>query len=80
MKQYMPAKPVKWGFKVWTVAEAATGYVCGYEIYTGGRAVLSQHGLGYDVMMQLTEVYQYQRHHLYCDKLFSSVQLLHDLE
>ena len=80
MKQYMPAKPVKWGFKVWTVAEAATGYVCGYEIYTGRRAVPSQHGLGYDVVMQLTEVYQYQRRHLYFDNFFSSVQLMRDLE
>ena len=80
MKQYMPAKPVKWGFKVWTVAEADTGYVSGYEIYTGRRAVPSQHGLGYDVVMQLTEVYQYQRRHLYFDNFFSSVQLLRDLE
>ena len=80
MKQYMPAKPVKWGFKVWTVAEADTGYVSGYDIYTGRRAVPSQHGLGYDVVMQLTEVYQYQRRHLYFDNFFSSVQLLRDLE
>ena len=79
MKQYMPAKPIKWGFKVWTVAESGTGYISGYEIYTGRRATPSQHGLGYDVVMQLTEVYQYQRRHLYFDNFFSSVQLLRDL-
>ena len=35
MKQYLPAKPIKWVFKVWTIAEAATGYVCGFQVYVG---------------------------------------------
>ena len=28
LKQYMPMKPVKRGFKVWMLADAHTGYVC----------------------------------------------------
>ena len=26
-RQYMPAKPIKWGVKVWTLAERTTGYM-----------------------------------------------------
>ena len=80
MKQYLPAKPIKWGFKVWTIAEAATGYVCGFQVYVGKRAAPSRNGLGYDVVMELSEMYQYQRRHLYFDNFFSSIKLLRDLE
>ena len=80
MKQYLPSKPVKWGFKVWTLAEAETGYVCGFEVYTGRRANATRNGLGYDVVMQLTEAYQFERRHLFFDNFFTSVKLLRDLE
>ena len=80
MKQYLPAKPIKWSFKVWTIAEAATGYVCGFQVYVGKRAAPSRNGLGYDVVMELSEMYQYQRRHLYFDNFFSSIKLLRDLE
>ena len=80
MKQYLPAKPIKWGFKVWTIAEAATGYVCGFQVYVGKRAAPSANVLGYDVVMELSEMYQYQRRHLYFDNFFSSIKLLRDLE
>ena len=79
MKQYLPSKPVKLGFKVWTLAEAETGYVCGFEVYTGRRANATRNGLGYDVVMQLTEAYQFERHHLFFDNFFTSVKL-RDLE
>ena len=55
MKQYLPAKPIKWDFKVWTIAEATTGYVCGFQVYVGNRAAPSANGLGYDVVMELSE-------------------------
>ena len=34
-KQYMPAKPTKWGIKVSTICDARTGYCIGYDVYTG---------------------------------------------
>ena len=80
MKQYLPAKPVKWGFKVWTVAESKSGYVCAFDVYTGRRAAPTRNGLGYDVVMQLTERYQHQWRHLYFDNFFSSIKLLRDLQ
>ena len=35
MKQYMPLKPVKRGFKVWVREDAITGYFCDLEVYVG---------------------------------------------
>lgn len=35
MKQYMPRKPTKWGFKVFVLAGAKTGYVYRCKIFTG---------------------------------------------
>ena len=35
MKQYMPKKPVKRGFKVWVRADAVSGYVSEIDVYTG---------------------------------------------
>ena len=37
MKQYMPMKPTKRGFKVWVRADNENGYVCQFECYTAGR-------------------------------------------
>lgn len=45
MKQYMPKKPVKCGFKVWMLADAHTGYVSGFEVYTGKKVTLLEQDL-----------------------------------
>ena len=35
LKQYMPAKPVKRGIKVWCRADAHNGYLCEFQVYQG---------------------------------------------
>ena len=35
MKQYMPMKPVKRGYKVWCLADFRTGFVSQFDIYSG---------------------------------------------
>ena len=35
MKQYLPLKPVKRGFKVWAMADALNGYLYDFNVYTG---------------------------------------------
>ncbi len=32
--QYMPAKPTKWGIKVWVCSDAHTGYIYRFDIYS----------------------------------------------
>ena len=54
--QYLPKKPTKWGVKVWVLADAKSGYVCNFQIYTGREE--SPHttfGLGYRVIMYLMD-------------------------
>ena len=35
LKQYLPMKPIKCGFKVWVRADSQNGYLCNFDIYTG---------------------------------------------
>ena len=35
MKQYVPKKPIKRGFKVWVRADCDNGFVCEYQVYCG---------------------------------------------
>ena len=37
MKHYLRSKPTKWGFKIWSLAEARTEYVSKFQVYTGKR-------------------------------------------
>ena len=53
MKQYLPLKPVKRGFKVWVLADAHNGYVSQLEVYTGKSREKSDDGLGASVVKSL---------------------------
>lgn len=59
MKQYMPLKPIKHGFKVWVIAYSVTGYMLGFDIYTGKSAESEVNiGLGEKVVLLLTNALQ----------------------
>ncbi|CAB3242136.1 unnamed protein product [Arctia plantaginis] len=53
MKQYMPMKPIKRGYKVWARCDARTGYLYCFEIYTGKTDTLDEAGLGFTVVTNL---------------------------
>lgn len=76
LRQYLPAKPTKWGMKVWCACESATGYLLQFSVYCGKRDGGTHHGLGHDVVMQLAAPFLGKYHHLYFDNFFSSVALL----
>ena len=84
-RQYMPKKPVKWGFKVWVCAEAGSGYALQLEVYEGKARSQeridrrSKHGLGFDVVEHLTRQYQGYYHVVCIDRFFSSVTLAEHL-
>ena len=81
IRQYIKDKPTKWGIKLWVLADSSNGYTIDFNIYIGraaGRDV-SEHGLGYDVVMRLMEPYLHQGYHLYVDNFYSSVTLMKDL-
>ena len=48
MKQYLPLKPVKRGFKVWVRATAVNVFYCDFDVYVGKASdgVTREVGLG----------------------------------
>jgi hypothetical protein len=73
-KQYMPAKPTKWGIKVWELADSHNGFVLNMQVYTGKAGVQGPGlqdagredvGLGHRVVEYLTRPYHRLNHHIY---------------
>nr|CAI5843714.1 unnamed protein product [Callosobruchus analis] len=77
LKQYMPMKPVKRGFKVWVIACSRTGYNLGFKIYEGKEqtdsACLS---LGERTILKMSEKYHGEGRSLDFDNFFNSFPLL----
>lgn len=77
MKQYMPLKPIKRGFKVWVLACSVTGYMFAFDIYTGkssgGEVTL---GLGEKFVLLLTRALEGLGYCIFFDNFFSSIPLL----
>ncbi|XP_036347282.1 piggyBac transposable element-derived protein 1-like, partial [Rhagoletis pomonella] len=76
-KQYNPAKPHKWGFKMFTRAET-TGMVYDFTKYVG-EGTCPSYGLGLssDVVLYLAQnLPKHKNFKLYFDNWFTSVSLL----
>ena len=54
MKQYVPLKPIRWGIKVWVVADGSNGYFLDLQVYVGKEGEAVEHGLGERVVLDLT--------------------------
>lgn len=78
IKQYMPNKPTKRGYKVWTRADAF-GYVCQFEIYTGKTNNIVEKNLGARVVNDLVRDLVGKNYIVYFDNYFSSPKLMADL-
>ena len=76
LKQYMPKKPTKRGFKVWVLGDSSTGYFSRLEVYTGKKDTGTETGLGARVVLDLTSDFQHRWHRCYFDNFFSSKALL----
>lgn len=79
LKQYMPNKPVKRGYKVWTRAEES-GYICQFQIYTGKVGQIAETNLGRRVVEDLTRDLVGKGYHIYFDNFFNSVELQKSLQ
>ena len=76
MRQYMPAKPTKWGFKNFVVSDSKTGYALRHKIYTGREIFPRERdiGLAEQIVLDL------MGHILYMDNFYSSPQLFRKLQ
>lgn len=80
LKQYMPKKPVKRGFKIWVCACSETGFVLTFDVYTGKTKDGSvEEGLGERVVLDLTTPFLGIGHCIYFENFFSSVSLINKL-
>ena len=77
IRQYIKDKPTKWGIQLWVMADSSNAYVQDFNIYIGEQAGrdISQHGLGYDVVMTLIHNYLNQGYHLFVDNFYTSMTL-----
>uniref|UniRef100_A0A2H1W609 SFRICE_037012 n=1 Tax=Spodoptera frugiperda TaxID=7108 RepID=A0A2H1W609_SPOFR len=78
LKQYMPKKPIKRGFKVWARCDAKTGYLYQFEVYTGKGDGTENEGLGYNVVMKLCRSVPINTLVAF-DNFFTSCNLMEDL-
>ena len=77
-KQYLPAKPKKFGIKSFDLAESTTGYVMHQQINTGKSNNVNQVGLSERVVMSLmtnTNLLN-KEYHVYFDNWYTSKDLL----
>ena len=74
MKQYLPLKPVKCGFKVWAMANASNGYLYDFSVYTGTTGG-GETALGEKVVLMLSEPLKGKHHQLFFDNYFTSITL-----
>ena len=67
IKQYLPLKPIKRGYKVWCLCDPITGYLFNYQIYLGKEIPL-----GKRVVFDLISGHNFQGKHLYFDNFHFS--------
>ena len=79
MKQYLPLKPIKRGFKVWVLADAINGYFYDINPYVGATTGQVCQNLGSKVVLSLTSSIFGKYHHVYMDNYFSGVSLFQTL-
>lgn len=86
-RQYCPLKPTKWGLKSFVLADSETGFILNIIPYTGGETkdvYLSECNSELpclaQIVMALVEKYLDKGHHVFADRLYSSVPLVNELE
>ena len=79
-RQYMPAIPIKWGVKIWILAESTTGYMSRFQVYTGRDGNDQEHELSHRVVMDLsTHLRGTNVKIFFMDNFYTSPTLLRDL-
>ena len=78
-KVYMPKKPIKRGFKVWSLSCSCCGYLCNFQLYAGNCTGKRETGLATRVVLDLVEPFTGYDHVLYLDNFFSSMELALEL-
>jgi hypothetical protein len=79
LKQYMPSKPIKRGYKVWCLADSSTGYLYNFDIYCG-KEDDKEGTLAENVVLRLISKINLVEHRLFSDNFFTTISLLIQLK
>ena len=81
VKQYMPAKPIKRGSKLWCIGCSCCAYMWDFQLYAGKEDNAPEGGLSTSVVYDLCHPLLDNKHHvIYMDNFFSSVALCKKLK
>lgn len=73
-RQHMPKKPTRFGFKVFLLCDAASGYIYNWKFYTGKDYGAESKNTAYSVVTELVNGLEGRGHHLFCDSYFSYME------
>ena len=84
-KVYMPKKPIRVGFKVWSLSCSCCGYLCSFQVYSGkptdsSGMKVTEKGLKKRVVTDLVEPFKGANHVVYMDNYYTSGPLIETLE
>ncbi len=77
IRQYIPSKPHKWGYKIYCLAES--NYLLRLGLYTGISDTVSEYGYTYDLVMHFMQGLENKSFILYIDCFFTSPTLVDHL-
>jgi len=82
MKQYLPMKPIKRGFKIWCASCSCCGYLLKFQIYTGKeQSQTAERGLAHSVVTDLIlPRFRHTSSIIFMDNFFTSMPLFEELE
>jgi len=79
LKQYMPLKLTKCGYKMWVRSNDTTGYMSECEIYTGKAEGNEEYGLGGHIMTDVSRSILHKNIQITFDNFFASFPLMEKL-
>ena len=82
IRQFIRDKPIRFGLKLWVLADSLSGYTYSFYVYLGKkRTVLCQKtkGLAYNVVMELCQNLFHQGYRIYTDSFYTTQHLAEDL-